>query len=57
MIPEILKDLQTLVECESPSSDLAACTKVLGVANRITAKVIGASAEIIQESGRPVYSA
>jgi hypothetical protein len=52
---EILRDLQTLVECESPSSDLIACTKVLEVANQITAKVIGTRAEIIQESGRPVY--
>ncbi|NCV45238.1 MAG: M20/M25/M40 family metallo-hydrolase [Actinobacteria bacterium] len=51
----MLKDLQTLVECESPSSDLAACEKVLEVANQITTRVIGASAEIIQESGRPVY--
>ena len=51
----MLKDLQALVECESPSSDLAACAKVLEVANQITAKVIGTSAEIIQESGRPVY--
>ncbi|NCY11307.1 MAG: acetylornithine deacetylase, partial [Actinobacteria bacterium] len=46
MITEILKDLQALVECESPSSDLAACTKVLEVANQITAKVVGTSAEI-----------
>ena len=51
----MLKDLQALVECESPSSDLAACAKLLEVANQITAKVIGTSAEIIQESGRPVY--
>lgn len=46
MSNEILRDLQTLVECESPSSDLIACTKVLEVANQITAKVIGTSAEI-----------
>ena len=49
MNAEILKDLQALVECESPSGDIAACTKVLEVANQITAKVIGTSAEIIQE--------
>ena len=55
MTDQMLKDLQALVECESPSSDLAACAKVLEVANQITAKVIGTSAEIIQESGRPVY--
>ena len=55
MTDQMLKDLQALVECESPSSDLAACAQVLEVANQITAKVIGTSAEIIQESGRPVY--
>ena len=55
MTDQMLKDLQALVECESPSSDLDACAKVLKVANKITAKVIGTSAEIIQESGRPVY--
>ena len=42
MREEMLKDLQTLVECESPSSDLAACEKVLEVANQITTRVIGA---------------
>ena len=54
MTDQMLKDLQALVECESPSSDLAACAKVLEVANQITTKVVGTRAEIIQESGRPV---
>ena len=51
----MLGNLQILVECESPSSNLAACAKVLEVANQITTKVVGTSAEIIQESGRPIY--
>lgn len=55
MKDQMLKDLQALVECESPSSDLAACAKVLEVANQITSRLIGYSAEIIQEAGRPVY--
>lgn len=55
MKDQMLKDLQALVECESPSSDLAACAKVLEVANQITSRLIGNSAEIIQEAGRPVY--
>ena len=55
MINSLMQDLQALVECESPSSDLLACAKVLDVANEITARVIGSSAEILEVHARPVY--
>ena len=55
MSAEMLKDLQALVEVESPTEDLAACTLVLEKANEITTRLIGRAARIIQEKGRPVY--
>ena len=55
MSAEMLKDLQALVECESPTDDLAACRRVIDLANSITEKVVGTKAEVFDEKGRPVY--
>jgi glutamate carboxypeptidase len=55
MSAKMLKDLQALVEVESPTEDLAACALVLEKANEITTRLIGRAARIIQEKGRPVY--
>ncbi len=55
MSAEMLKDLQALVECESPTDDLVACRRVIDLANSITEKVVGTKAEVFDEKGRPVY--
>ena len=47
----ILDDLKLLVETESPTEDLAACQKVMEVANQITKKLHGEAGEIITETG------
>lgn len=50
-----LADLQKLVECQSPTEDLPACQKVMEVAKSIAADNLPHDAEIIIESGRPVF--
>ena len=50
-----LADLQKLVECQSPTEDLPACQKVMEVAKSIAADNLSHDAEIIIESGRPVF--
>jgi glutamate carboxypeptidase len=50
-----IADLQELVECESPTEDLKACTQVVELAATITARVLGTPAQIKQEGGRPVF--
>jgi glutamate carboxypeptidase len=49
-----LAELQELVECQSPTEDLAANQKVVEVAANIVKKNLGTSAEILTENGRPV---
>ena len=51
----ILNDLKTLVEIESPTEDVAACTKVIQAAATIAERVHGKAARIITEEGRPVF--
>ena len=51
----MLDDLRVLVECESPTEDLAACKKVVAKANEISQRVTGKSAEIFDEKGRPIF--
>jgi glutamate carboxypeptidase len=55
MSAQMLQDLKTLVELESPTDDLSACIKVVNTANEITQRLIGSKAEILDEKGRPVY--
>jgi glutamate carboxypeptidase len=55
MIEAMLPDLKLLVECESPTGDVAACRRVIELANSITERVVGAQAQVFEEKGRPVY--
>ena len=50
-----LSDVQRLVECESPTEDLAACDQVITLAVEIANKHLKSKAEKIIESGRPVF--
>ena len=50
-----LSDLQKLVECQSPSEDIAACTQVVELAVQVCADNLPHDALIIQEGGRPVF--
>lgn len=50
-----LVDLKTLVECESPSEDLAACTSVIELAARLAEVRLGQPGKIVLEKGRPVF--
>ena len=51
----MLEDLRALVECESPSEDLAACMRVVELAAEISKRVTGAKGAVVEESGRPVF--
>jgi len=51
----MLEDLRALVECESPSEDLAACMRVVELAAEISKRVTGAKGDVVEESGRPVF--
>ncbi len=50
-----LKDIQRLVECESPTEDLAACNQVIDLAVEIANNLLKAPAAKINEGGRPVF--
>lgn len=50
-----LIDIQRLVECESPTEDLAACNEVVDVAIDIASKVLPLRAEKVIENGRPIF--
>lgn len=50
-----LSDIQRLVECESPTEDLAACDEVITLAVEIAHKLLKNKAEKITENGRPVF--
>ena len=51
----MLEDLRALVECESPTEDLAACNQVVKLAGEISKRVTGVSGDLLQEKGRPVF--
>jgi glutamate carboxypeptidase len=51
----MLESLEALVRAESPSSDLAACQRVLEVAADIAARELDAPARIEEVEGRPVF--
>ena len=51
----MLNALETLVRCESPTEDLAACREVVKIASEIAAEVLGTPAEIREIEGRPVF--
>jgi glutamate carboxypeptidase len=50
-----LIDIQRLVECESPTDDLASCNQVVDLAVEIANKLLKTSATKINENGRPVF--
>ena len=50
-----LLDIQRLVECESPTEDLASCTQVVDLAVEIANKLLKTPATKINENGRPVF--
>jgi glutamate carboxypeptidase len=52
---QMLKNLQMLVECESPTENLAACNRVIELAGKISERVTGVMGDLIQEKGRPVF--
>ena len=48
-LDEILKDLKSLVECESPTEDLEACRRVIKLASEISNRLLGNDGEIKDE--------
>jgi glutamate carboxypeptidase len=50
-----LIDIQRLVECESPTEDLASCNQVVDLAVEIANKLLITPATKIDENGRPVF--
>ena len=55
MSASAISDIQRLVECQSPTEDLAACIKVIDLAVEIANKVLSIPAKAITENGRPVF--
>ena len=51
----MLEDLRRLVECESPTDDLAACTKVIELASTLSKEQTGDAGEVSNVQGRPVF--
>ncbi|WP_179777970.1 M20 family metallopeptidase [Amycolatopsis endophytica] len=51
-MPELLGDIEKLVTCESPSSDLAAVAASADVVARVGARLLGAAPERIVREGR-----
>jgi glutamate carboxypeptidase len=52
---KFLEDLKTLVECESPSSDLDACNRVVDTAILIANRLSDIPARKLFENGRPIF--
>ena len=50
-----LIDIQRLVECESPTEDLASCNQVVDLEVEIANKLLKTPATKINENGRPVF--
>jgi len=55
MSASAISDIQRLVECQSPTEDLAACVKVVDLAVEIANKVLSTPAKAITENDRPVF--
>ncbi len=54
-MPTPLEAIETLVRCESPTEDLAACNEVVELAAVIAHKVLWVPAQVRQVNGRPVF--
>lgn len=50
--PQLLDDIRTLIECESPSSDLDAVARSAAVTAALGARVLGSEPEVIVLEGR-----
>lgn len=50
---QFLDELKTLIECQSPTEDLEACTKVMHLAADLVNKNLGGGAEVLIENARP----
>ena len=50
-----LEDLQSLVECESPSEDLEACHKVVDLSVELASYVLEEPAKKVLEQGQPIF--
>ena len=48
-------ELRELVECQSPSEDLAACARVIDLAVEISNRNLASAAEVRSYGGRPVF--
>lgn len=55
MTKEMVEHLRELVECESPTSDIEACRRVVDLAVEISNQVLGHGAKSVEEEGRPVF--
>ena len=51
----LIADLQALVECQSPTEDLAACQRIVELAVSIADRVLPSKAESLTENGRPIF--
>ncbi len=51
----IVADLKTLVEIQSPSSDLESCHRVINAAAKIAQRLYGIPAKVIIENDRPIF--
>jgi glutamate carboxypeptidase len=54
-IAAMLKLLEALVRCESPSDDLEACRDVVQLASGFATEILGTPAEVQEINGRPVF--
>lgn len=55
LLSEVLSDLESLVRCESPTEDLAACKKVISIASAIAKKLHNDGGDADDEKGRPIF--
>lgn len=53
-LPEMLASVQALVECESPTEDLAACERVVALAQELITTWVSEPARIEEHAGRSV---
>jgi glutamate carboxypeptidase len=55
LLRDMIADLRSLVECESPTEDLDACRKVIEVASKISARIHNNPGQVRDENGRPIF--
>lgn len=55
MSSQLLEQLERLVRCQSPTSDLSACQAVINLAAEIASEVLNQPAQICEIENRPVF--